>query len=63
MRYVVWIPALILFNLKLTGYITWSWWIVILSPIWLSALVLFVLSIILTDDQIDRLIDEDEDID
>jgi len=63
MRYVVWIPALILFNLKLMGYITWSWWIVILSPIWLSALVLFVLSIILTDDQIDRLIDEDKDID
>ena len=60
MRYVVWTPALIVFNLKLMGYITWSWWVVLLSPIWLSALVLFVLSIILTDDQIDRLIDDED---
>ena len=30
--------------LKLTGYIPWSWWWV-LSPLWLSALVILLVSI------------------
>ena len=35
-------------GLKLTGYITWSWWWV-LSPLWISALlVLSILAIALT---------------
>lgn len=61
MQYIVWILALIVFNLKLMGYITWSWWVVLSSPIWFAALVLFVLAMTLTDKQIERLMDEDED--
>ena len=34
--------AILFIGLKLTGYITWSWWWV-LSPIWISFLVVFVI--------------------
>ena len=30
--------------LKLTGHITWSWWWV-LSPIWISGLIIFALAL------------------
>ena len=33
--------------LKLTGYIKWSW-IWVLSPLWISAIILFVLVFIIT---------------
>ena len=33
--------------LKLTGYIKWSW-VWVLSPIWISAIILFVLVFIIT---------------
>jgi len=32
---------LLFIGLKLTGYINWSWWLV-LAPLWISALVLIV---------------------
>ena len=32
------------FVLKLTGVITWSWWWVALSPLWMSAALLVLLS-------------------
>lgn len=31
--------------LKLTGYISWSWWLV-LSPIWVSVLIVIILVLI-----------------
>lgn len=34
--------AILFIGLKLTGYITWSWWWV-LSPIWISFFVVFVI--------------------
>jgi hypothetical protein len=34
--------TILFIGLKLTGHITWSWWWV-LSPIWISVLILFVL--------------------
>lgn len=38
--------TLIFITLKLTGYITWSWlWI--LSPIWITFLILFLLYILI----------------
>jgi hypothetical protein len=36
--------ALLFIGLKLTGYINWSWWWV-LSPLWISAIILTVLFI------------------
>ena len=40
--------TILFIGLKLTGYITWSWWWV-LSPLWISALIavsIFVLALI-----------------
>jgi hypothetical protein len=34
---VTWVSLVLPFVLKLTGVITWSWWWVALSPIWMSA--------------------------
>ena len=34
--------TILFIGLKLTGYITWSWWWV-LSPIWISLLVVLVI--------------------
>jgi hypothetical protein len=41
------LPALTLLfiALKLTGYISWSWWWV-LAPLWLPALLVFIVSLI-----------------
>lgn len=36
--------TLIFITLKLTGYITWSW-VWVLSPIWITFLIVFILSI------------------
>lgn len=36
---------LLFIGLKLTGYITWSWWWV-LSPIWISGLLLVLISLV-----------------
>ena len=38
------LTLLALIVLKLTGVITWSWWWVALSPIWMSLAVLVLLS-------------------
>jgi hypothetical protein len=35
--FVTWVSLVLPFVLKLTGAITWSWWWVALSPIWMSA--------------------------
>jgi len=37
--------TLLFIALKLTGYITWSWWWV-LSPLWLSVLLVLVVGIL-----------------
>ena len=34
--------AILFIGLKLTGYITWSWWWV-LSPIWITFVVVFLI--------------------
>ena len=38
--------TIVFITLKLTGYITWSWWWV-LSPIWISGLIIFILALII----------------
>ena len=38
--------TLLYIGLKLTGYINWSWWVV-LSPLWMTAIVYIALSIVL----------------
>ena len=40
------ILTIVFIVLKLTGFINWSWWWV-LSPIWISILIVIALSIIL----------------
>lgn len=40
------ILALIFITLKLTGYITWSWWFV-LSPIWVPSAIAFTIMLTL----------------
>jgi len=45
MGFTGWLTILFI-ALKLTGQITWSW-VWVLSPIWISALIVFVLFIIL----------------
>jgi hypothetical protein len=37
--------TLLFITLKLTGYITWSWWWV-LSPIWITLIVVIVILVI-----------------
>ena len=37
--------TLLFIGLKLTGYITWSWWWV-LSPIWIVALIVLVVVVV-----------------
>jgi hypothetical protein len=37
--------TILFIGLKLTGYITWSWWWV-LSPIWIGILVVLVIMVI-----------------
>jgi hypothetical protein len=37
--------ALLFIALKLTGYITWSWWWV-LAPLWITALLGFTIALI-----------------
>ena len=61
MRYLVWIPTLILVNLKLMGLISWSWWIIAFSPIILSFALAFIIMMLLTEEQIDDMLDSDDE--
>ena len=37
--------TILFIGLKLTGYITWSWWLV-LSPIWITFLIVMVIFVV-----------------
>lgn len=41
----IYLLTLLYIGLKLTGYINWSW-LVVLSPLWMTALVYIALSIV-----------------
>ena len=61
MRYLVWIPTLILVNLKLMGLISWSWWIIVFSPIIFSFVLAFIIILFITEEQIDDMLDSDDE--
>lgn len=64
MRYLVWIPTLILVNLKLMGLISWSWWIIVFFPIIFSFVLAFIIMVVLTvliEEQIDDMLDSDDE--
>lgn len=61
MRYLVWIPTLILVNLKLMGLISWSWWIIVFFPIVLSFVLAFIIMLFLIKEQIDDMLDSDDE--
>jgi len=42
----IYLLTLLYIGLKLTGYINWSW-LVVLSPLWMTAIVYIALSIVL----------------